>query len=522
MQEEMRTQEEISRSCMHDREYNSSGLEDPVPLDPAEVEALETETAQARPAARGGRFRVRTDIRSPNRGGGARGQMFAPFGIVLHHTAGEETSDLRTLTSPAAQVSSNDYITKQGVIFELVPFPGRAWHAGFSELFGVNDWNDHGWGIEIENYGTGVDSYPPEQIDAVVWRCRERRRALGITDTKMLARHRDVCLPRGRKTDTSDNFPYEEVRRRVFAATDSTDDPIDGPMPAVLQHKRYTLVRDEETGWAQERSAFIRQAFPELVGEMVEPGQVEEISRKALDNPTVGEVVCIVLGEKSLPMLDAGARKAMREYGRDTCDVWNATDTQSAYASVVELCERENRPAFAEEFREKFGGEEQSNSGAGAIIDRHLGGNGQVIVAEARDSGLDLALACALVEQESGGRNIFGCDHGPIGDSPPYCHQPVTKERVKALIDSPYMNGIGLTQITWWEFVLEAERMGGADLPSVQCRFGFKLLKGYVDKYGLQAGAAAYNAGEGNRMSVFNTYGASVLAKYQAWKERLG
>jgi hypothetical protein len=38
-----------------------------------------------------------------------------------------------------------------------------------------------------------------------------------------LIRHRDVCMPRKRKSDTSDNFPLEEVRRRVFARTDPTD-----------------------------------------------------------------------------------------------------------------------------------------------------------------------------------------------------------------------------------------------------------------------------------------------------------
>jgi hypothetical protein len=30
-------------------------------------------------------------------------------------------------------------------------------------------------------------------------------------------------------------------------------------------------------------------------------------------------------------------------------------------------------------------------------------------------------LACALVEQESGGANVFGCDKGA-----PFCHQEVT------------------------------------------------------------------------------------------------
>lgn len=80
-------------------------------------------------------------------------------------------------------------------------------------------------------------------------------------------------------------------------------------------------------------------------------------------------------------------------------------------------------------------------------IDARLNGQGRVILEEAKNAELELALACALVEQESNGRNIFGCDHENVGDAPPYCHQPVTRERVQALRDggnySHGMNGVG-------------------------------------------------------------------------------
>jgi N-acetyl-anhydromuramyl-L-alanine amidase AmpD len=174
------------------------------------------------PATRGDGFTVITRIRSANFS--TQTQMSAPFGIVLHHTGGRFESDLATLTKKGTGVSANDFIDKQGRIFELCELPKRAWHAGDASLRGITDWNAHGWGIEIENLGTGSDLYPQRQIDAVVWRCRERRRRLGINDRNMLVRHRDVCIPRGRKSDTSDNFPLAEVRRRVFAATDPTDD----------------------------------------------------------------------------------------------------------------------------------------------------------------------------------------------------------------------------------------------------------------------------------------------------------
>ena len=188
------------------------------------------------PATKGRGFQVITKIRSANYSQGT--SMSAPFGIVLHHTGGHFENDLAILTKAGTGVSANDLIDKQGRIFELCELPKRAWHAGEASLHGITDWNAHGWGIEIENLGTGTDPYPRQQIEAVIWRCRERRRRLGITEKKMLTRHRDICIPRGRKPDTSDNFPLDEVRRRVFAKTDPTDD---GFVGGELEMEKYNI-----------------------------------------------------------------------------------------------------------------------------------------------------------------------------------------------------------------------------------------------------------------------------------------
>lgn len=158
------------------------------------------------------------------------------------------------------------------------------------------------------------------------------------------------------------------------------------------------------------------------------------------------------------------------------------------------------------------------------VIESRLG-NADIIEEEAQKVGLSLALACALVEQESGGRNIFGCDYGDVGDTPPYCGQEVTKHRVQKLRANDYyygMNGVGLTQLTWWEFVEEAEELGGAHLPRNQCAVGFKLMNSYADKYeNFLEALACYNAGEANRFSVIDTYAAQLYEKYLTWKELL-
>jgi N-acetyl-anhydromuramyl-L-alanine amidase AmpD len=210
---------EQARGCLYD---GSANVREFTPNELERVRAALPPETRDRAAG----FTVITSVRSANYSSGTT--MQAPFGIVLHHTGGSFQGDLATLTKPGTEVSANDYIDKQGRIFELCELPKRAWHAGPASLHGITDWNAHGWGIEIENLGTGSDPYPQRQIDAIVWRCRERRRRLGIGDRKMLTRHRDVCMPRGRKSDTSDNFPFAEVRRRVFAATDPTDDGVVG------------------------------------------------------------------------------------------------------------------------------------------------------------------------------------------------------------------------------------------------------------------------------------------------------
>jgi len=142
------------------------------------------------------------------------------------------------------------------------------------------------------------------------------------------------------------------------------------------------------------------------------------------------------------------------------------------------------------------------------------------------DNGLWVSTAAALVEQESGGKNLFGCDWGKQWTTtPPYCQIKVTRDRVKLLIenwrDGGGQNGIGLTQLTSMDYVMAAEKMGGAHLPRFQMRVGFKLLNDNINDMGFQAGAAAYNAGRGNWRAVYNTYGASVVGLQQAWQRRL-
>jgi hypothetical protein len=162
------------------------------------------------------------------------------------------------------------------------------------------------------------------------------------------------------------------------------------------------------------------------------------------------------------------------------------------------------------------------------IIDELLGHHGTVIVEEAEKAGLELPLACALVEQESGGANVFGADHPEAAEyptEPPYYRVRVTSERVQGLLfhieryGYGASNGTGIVQLTYPPLIREAEAMGGAHRPRYQCRVGFRLLKQYIDEYGTRRGIGAYNGGAANPNMA---YAWSVLEKRNEWRRRLG
>ena len=143
------------------------------------------------------------------------------------------------------------------------------------------------------------------------------------------------------------------------------------------------------------------------------------------------------------------------------------------------------------------------------------------IVAEAKRERLPLALALALVDQESSFRNIFGCDLGPR-DTAPWCHQDVTKERVGELIRhvkaGGTSNGVGLTQLTSIDLIEQAQREGGAHMVEAQCRIGFRRLHDLIERHGEQVGIGAYNGGEGNPQL---DYADDVLKLKAKWHGRI-
>lgn len=153
------------------------------------------------------------------------------------------------------------------------------------------------------------------------------------------------------------------------------------------------------------------------------------------------------------------------------------------------------------------------------IMRRHGIRNPQIAYEEAARAHLPLHLACALLDQESGGgRNVFG--HDPticVGwGSVTWLKYAAYKARRRAS-GNRLMQGIGPCQLTWWSTQDRADREGGCWRPRFNMRVGFRTLAANVDLYGLHAGVRAYN-GSG---PAAERYANTVLARAATWKERL-
>ena len=151
------------------------------------------------------------------------------------------------------------------------------------------------------------------------------------------------------------------------------------------------------------------------------------------------------------------------------------------------------------------------------------------IVLECRRSGLPISAGFALIEKESGFRNVFG--HDPV-QSIPRSWQGTTVTRRKYQTYKANrkagrgMQGVGPPQITWYEYQDEADRLGGCWVPKHSIRMGMRILsdhrtrylsRGYGRRDALRLAARDYN-GSGD---AAERYGRHFLEGFDKWHRRL-
>lgn len=160
--------------------------------------------------------------------------------------------------------------------------------------------------------------------------------------------------------------------------------------------------------------------------------------------------------------------------------------------------------------------------------------NSLIAIEEGAKLGVGPALAVAMLEQESGGRNVWG--HDPtifVGGWDGKHHRWWTRDRWKGYVNEKgykeykrqriaslnrKMQGVGPMQLTWWATQDAADKIGGCWRPRSNIITGFTTLSALIRAHGMRDGIRRYN-GSGPRAEA---YAQAVLEKRAKWRKRFG
>lgn len=137
-----------------------------------------------------------------------------------------------------------------------------------------------------------------------------------------------------------------------------------------------------------------------------------------------------------------------------------------------------------------------------------------------REAGIPFYVACALLEKESGGNNVWGNDPGGMFSELPSDFR-VTESTFRifeyyVVMLGRQSNGVGPTQITWRGFFEDAKKKGLALWhPYDNMIYGFGLLA----LYRAQEGTTWEDAG--TKYNGSKAYGKDFAEKVRAWRKRL-
>lgn len=137
---------------------------------------------------------------------------------------------------------------------------------------------------------------------------------------------------------------------------------------------------------------------------------------------------------------------------------------------------------------------------------------------EARAAGISPSLALAMLEQESGGRNVFG--HDPtiyVGAGTVTKAKYLGYRRARRMSGNRLMQGVGPLQLTSWEFQDGADALGGCWVVKYNLRYGYRRLASLIAAHGIWLGVERYN-GSGSNARI---YRQRVYSKWRVWHERL-
>jgi soluble lytic murein transglycosylase-like protein len=146
---------------------------------------------------------------------------------------------------------------------------------------------------------------------------------------------------------------------------------------------------------------------------------------------------------------------------------------------------------------------------------RHGIVNPLIAYQEARRAGLEFAVLCAVLEQETaGGHNVFGHDPTIFSGA-----GTVTEAKYKAYkkqrgpTGRGGMQGVGPMQLTWYSYQDKADAYGGSWKPRYNIRVGAEILRNYIRRQGLWHALQTYNGSA--------AYANEVSRKVNKWRKIL-
>lgn len=142
---------------------------------------------------------------SPNYGGKIKSLDY----IVIHYDGTNGLGGLQWLTQKGSQVSAHLWISKSGVVWQLLPFNVIGWHAGRGEWDGHTD-NLNSYSVGIELQGTG-DNFPAVQMDSLTKVLIALHKE--YSSIKEVIGHNDYAP--GRKSDPGPNFDWDMVYSKL-------------------------------------------------------------------------------------------------------------------------------------------------------------------------------------------------------------------------------------------------------------------------------------------------------------------
>lgn len=125
----------------------------------------------------------------------------------LNRTANERTDFKMNDVKKRMYASAHFMIARDGTVYDLVPIPSKAYHAGKSEWNGKSNCNN--WMLGIELIATDESGYTDEQYDALI-RLTDKLITKFDISWDNIAGHENVAP--GRKVDPGKLFDWDRYR----------------------------------------------------------------------------------------------------------------------------------------------------------------------------------------------------------------------------------------------------------------------------------------------------------------------